>query len=50
MGTVVAHGLGGRADLPVPLWLAQYAAAAALIVSFAFVTTYWNRPRLEGRR
>src|SRR5215211_4597094 len=49
MGTVVAHGLGGRADLPVPLWMAQYAAAAALIVSFAFLTTYWNRPRLEGQ-
>src|SRR5215218_10192839 len=49
MATVVAHGLGGRADLPVPLWMAQYAAAAALIVSFAFLTTYWNRPRLEGQ-
>jgi hypothetical protein len=49
MPTVVAHGLGGRADLPVPLWMAQYAAVAALVVSFAFLTTYWNRPRLEGQ-
>src|SRR5829696_6096141 len=49
MATVVAHGLGGRADLPVPLWMAHYAAAAALIVSFAILTTYWNRPRLEGQ-
>ena len=31
-GGVLAHGLGGRSDLPVPLWLAQYAAAAALVV------------------
>jgi hypothetical protein len=49
MPTVVAHGLGGRADLPVPLWMAQYAAVAALLVSFAFLTTYWNRPKLEGQ-
>ena len=49
MGTVVAHGLGGRADLPVPLWMAQYGAAAALVVSFAVLTTFWNRPRLEGQ-
>jgi hypothetical protein len=48
MWTVVAHGLGGRADLPVPLWMAQYAAVAALVVSFAALATYWPTPRLEG--
>jgi hypothetical protein len=48
MGTVVAHGLGGRVDLPVPLWMAQYGAVAALVVSFAALTTWWQTPRLEG--
>jgi hypothetical protein len=41
--------LGGRSDLPVPLWLAQYAAAAALVVSFAMLIAYWREPRLEGK-
>jgi hypothetical protein len=45
---ILAHGLGGRSDLPVPLWLAQYSAAAALVVSFAMLITYWREPRLEG--
>lgn len=30
MGRVLAHGLGGRSDLPVPMWLAQYGAAATI--------------------
>jgi hypothetical protein len=46
---VLAHGLGGRSDLPVPLWLAQYAAAAALLVSFVVLITFWREPRLEGQ-
>jgi hypothetical protein len=47
-GGILAHGLGGRSDLPVPLWLAQYAAAAALVVSFAMLVAWWRQPRLEG--
>ena len=27
---VPMHGIGGRGDLPVPLWLAAYSAAAAV--------------------
>jgi hypothetical protein len=48
IATILAHGLGGRSDLPVPIWMAQYAAVAALVVSFAMVTTYWKTPRFEG--
>ena len=48
-GGILAHGLGGRSDLPVPLWLAQYGAAAALVVSFVVLVTFWREPRLEGR-
>jgi hypothetical protein len=47
-GRLLAHGLGGRSDLPVPLWLAQYGAAAALLVSFTVLGVFWRTPRLEG--
>jgi hypothetical protein len=44
---VLAHGLGGRADLPVPVWLAQYAAALVLIVTFFMLSRFWDVPRLQ---
>jgi hypothetical protein len=47
MGRVLAHGLGGRSDLPVPLYLAQYGAAVALVFSFAALGSFWRTPRLE---
>jgi hypothetical protein len=49
-----AHGIGGRLDLPVPVWLFVYGAAAAVIVSFVALGALWRQPRLEedppGRR
>jgi hypothetical protein len=48
VGTILAHGIGGRSDLPVPLWLAQYGAVAALVISFAVLGMFWRTPRLEG--
>ena len=42
-----AHGLVGRADLPIPAWLFGWAAAVVLIVSFAGLATLWQTPRLE---
>ena len=50
MVTVLAHGIGGRADLPIPLWMAQYGAAMALLVSFSALGAFWRTPRLEGAR
>ncbi|UJW31269.1 hypothetical protein L3Q67_39785 [Saccharothrix sp. AJ9571] len=44
----LAHGLGGRSDLPVPLWLALYAGAAAVLISFFALTVLWKSPRLKG--
>jgi hypothetical protein len=45
---VLAHGLGGRADLPIPVWLAQYAVALVLIVFFFFMLArFWRVPRLQ---
>jgi hypothetical protein len=42
------HGIDGRGDLPVPLWLAIYSAGAAVAVSFFALAAFWSRPRFEG--
>jgi hypothetical protein len=42
-----AHGLVGRADLPIPAWLFGWAAAVVLIVSFVALATLWKNPQLE---
>jgi hypothetical protein len=42
-----AHGLAGRADLPIPAWLFAWAAAVVLIVSFAGLAILWRSPQLE---
>jgi len=44
-----AHGISGRASLPVPPWLFAWAAAAVLVVSFVLLSTMWSRPRLQER-
>ncbi|NOL40017.1 hypothetical protein HPO96_07155 [Kribbella sandramycini] len=45
---VPMHGIGGRGDLPVPLWLAIYSAGAAVAVSFFALAAFWSRPRFEA--
>jgi hypothetical protein len=47
--TAAAHGLVGRADLPIPEWLFGWAAAVVLIVSFAGLALLWREPKLEER-
>ena len=42
-----AHGLVGRADLPIPAWLFGWAAAVVLVVSFVALATLWQNPKLE---
>jgi hypothetical protein len=47
------HGIGGVKDLPIPIWLFYYGAAAVLVVSFAALGTLWRTPVLDrdtGRR
>ncbi|MFL5910025.1 MAG: fenitrothion hydrolase [Gaiellaceae bacterium] len=46
-GIAGAHGLQGRADLPIPSWLFGWAAALVLAASFAALATLWPRPRLQ---
>jgi hypothetical protein len=45
--TVLAHGVGGRTDLPVPFWLALYGAGIAVVLSFAALVLLWPTPRLR---
>ena len=45
--TVLAHGLGGSTDLPVPLAFAMVGAAWALTFTFAVVAVAWRKPRFD---
>ncbi|MGH2907204.1 MAG: fenitrothion hydrolase [Solirubrobacterales bacterium] len=42
-----AHGIVGRADLPIPGWLFAWAAAAVLAISFFAFAVLWQEPKLE---
>ncbi|EUA41473.1 hypothetical protein I552_0002 [Mycobacterium xenopi 3993] len=44
---VLAHGLGGSSDLPVPYAYAVVGAAWALTFTFALVAFAWRRPRFD---
>ena len=48
--TASAHGIVGRADLPIPVWLFSWAAAVVLVVSFVALSTLWTTPQLQERR
>ena len=45
--SLLAHGIGGRTDLPLSVWMFGYGAAAALVVSFAALAVFWPEARLE---
>lgn len=45
---LLAHGIVGRADLPIPQTLFGAAAAAVLVVSFVALALGWSRPRLKA--
>jgi hypothetical protein len=42
-----AHGIVGRADLPIPVWLFSWAAAIVLVVSFVALSALWMTPQLQ---
>jgi hypothetical protein len=42
-----AHGIVGKADLPIPVWLFSWAAAIVLVVSFVALSTLWREPQLQ---
>ncbi len=43
----LAHGIGGRLDLPIPLLYFTLAAITVLVVTFAMLSTRWHEPRLQ---
>jgi len=45
-----AHGIVGRADLPIPVWLFSWTAAIVLVVSFVALSTLWRTPQLQDER
>lgn len=46
---LVAHGIGGVKDLPVPTWLFYWGGAVVLVVSFVLLGSLWKRPLLARR-
>lgn len=45
---VLAHGLGGSTDLPIPFTYALIGAAWALTFTFAVVALAWRKPRFDA--
>ncbi|MEX2251331.1 MAG: hypothetical protein WD895_04570 [Acidimicrobiia bacterium] len=46
-GTALAHGIGGRLDLPVPVSYFIAAAGVVIVVSFVALAVLWPEPRLQ---
>lgn len=47
--SAAAHGIVGRADLPIPVWLFSWTAAIVLVVSFVALSTMWRTPQLQSQ-
>jgi hypothetical protein len=47
--TAWGHGIVGKADLPIPVWLFSWAAAIVLVVSFVALSTLWTQPQLQAQ-
>ena len=45
---ILAHGIGGAKDLPIPLELAIAGAVAALVLSFTVLAIAWRKPRYDA--
>jgi hypothetical protein len=45
---LLAHGVGTRADLPLPPMLAVVGGGLVLVISFAVLAVSWRRPRFAG--
>jgi len=47
-GAALAHGVGVRGDLPLPLWAVSYGAVGVLVITFVTLLRLWPDPRFEG--
>lgn len=45
---MLAHGVGSRGSLPLPLWQFSWAAIAALVLSFIGLGFLWRTPKLSS--
>lgn len=45
---VLAHGIGGRSDLPISVTMAQYGAVAVLLLTVALLGSGWRTPRFSN--
>lgn len=45
---ILAHGIGGRSDLPIPIEFVVASAGVVLILSFIALTGLWKEPRLQS--
>jgi hypothetical protein len=45
--SAAAHGIVGRADLPIPAWLFAWTATAVMVISFLALWSLWSKPRLK---
>ncbi len=45
---LLAHGVGGPSDLPIPASYAFVGAAVALLLSFVVLAFAWREPRFDG--
>jgi len=45
---VLAHGVGTRQDLPIPIGLALFGAGAAILLTFSVLLVFWRTARLGG--
>ncbi len=48
MNDILAHGVGGSKDLPIPTELAVAGAVAALTISFTVLAVAWRSPRYDA--
>ena len=48
--SALAHGIVGKADLPIPVWLFSWTAAVVLVVSFVALSSMWRTPQLQAQR
>lgn len=47
-GDLLAHGIGGQKDLPIPLNLTIAGGVAALVISFTVLAVAWRKPRYDA--
>ena len=47
---LLAHGIGGVTDLPIPYWMVIWGGTTVVVLSFMALGALWKRPQLERRR